>query len=155
MVLILLATEIIENIEINLNTYPYHSSILGSGEDTCLYPKCKNLTFKYICCLGKEREGGVSKVHISALRYPLQTADAICMSLFAFHHWRVVWRYNWPGFHLRNGKAVFYLQKALQLENLKVYWKLLKRHQGQDQGQQRPCPSWPLCHYIPGTDPST
>ena len=27
-----------------------------------------------------------------------------------------------------------------------VYWKLLKGHQGQDQGQQRPWPPWPLCN---------
>ena len=31
--------------------------------------------------------------------------------------------------------AIFILQKVLPLENLKVNWKLLKGHQGQDQGQ--------------------
>ena len=38
-------------------------------------------------------------------------------------------------FHLWEGKAIFILKSALPLENLKVYVKLLKGHQGQDQDQ--------------------
>ena len=34
------------------------------------------------------------------------------------------------------GKAIFILQRAHLFENPKVYGKLLKGHQGQDQGQQ-------------------
>ena len=36
--------------------------------------------------------------------------------------------------YLQKGKRIFYLQRALPLENLKVNGKLLKGHQGQDQG---------------------
>ena len=39
-------------------------------------------------------------------------------------------------FHLWEGKAIFILQRALALENLKVFGILLKGHQGQDQGQR-------------------
>ena len=37
-------------------------------------------------------------------------------------------------FHLWEGKTIFILQRALQMENLKNYGKLLKGQQGQDQG---------------------
>ena len=40
-------------------------------------------------------------------------------------------------FHLRKGKAIFILKRALPLEHFKIIWKVLKGHQGQDQGQQR------------------
>ena len=47
---------------------------------------------------------------------------------------------EWPDleFHLWEGKAIFILQGALTMENVKIYGKLLKGHQGQDQGQQEP-----------------
>ena len=38
-------------------------------------------------------------------------------------------------FHLFESKAIFILQMALPLENLKVNGKFLKGHQGQDKGQ--------------------
>ena len=49
-------------------------------------------------------------------------------------------------FHLREGIAIIILQRPLPLENLKVNGKLLKGHQGQDQGQWRP---WPACNFRP------
>ena len=40
-------------------------------------------------------------------------------------------------FNYVEGKAIFILQRELQLNILQVWRKLLKGHQGQDQGQQR------------------
>ena len=49
-------------------------------------------------------------------------------------------------FHLWESKSIFILQRTLPLEKPRVLRKLLKGHQGQDQGHWRP---WPLC-LIPG-----
>ena len=50
-------------------------------------------------------------------------------------------------FCLGEGKAIFVLKRALPLENLKVYMKLLKGHQGQDWTRdKRP---WPTCNSRP------
>ena len=52
-------------------------------------------------------------------------------------------------FHLWKSKAIFILRRALPLENLKVYLKLLKGHQGQDQMQRRPCNGLRCVRVIP------
>ena len=58
-------------------------------------------------------------------------------------------------FHFWRSKAILILQRALPLENLTVYGKLLKGHQGQDQGQHRPWPLWRTCTSRPAVQTAT
>ena len=46
-------------------------------------------------------------------------------------------------FVIKGARPFYIMQRALPLEILKVYGRLLKGHQGQYQGQQRPLPPWP------------
>ena len=60
--------------------------------------------------------------------------------------WQFLSNASKPGILSLEDKAESILERALPLRNLKFNVELLKGHQGQDQGHQRP---WPSCNSRP------